>query len=360
MKSWIKICPDVAEIWHDASQSWQVFDEAGRRQILANFRPGIIVDFDHGSTKRSDSPPAGRILELRNRGAEGLWARVAWTEPGAEAVAGKRYAYLSPRLHSEPCDGGKYRPIRLDSVALTNRPGLPELTIQNSVMTNDDSTTQRDDFLTGGSLPLPGVMNHKAELCKFLGIAPTASKTEIRQAILECRVAGLRNRNGSPAWYDAGVDARLELTALLQLDINATDENINEALHRPRHAPLDERSALLQLLRLPQSADDDAIKDTLDDLQHSVRNSERHAQWKKMRLNNMNTEKGFWGQWDQGLPRLLRPHREGSNPLRRMANTLAATRSPRQLRALASNYPQGGEMRELLTNLADEADQKSK
>jgi phage I-like protein len=73
------------------------------------------------------SEAAGWVGALEARD-DGLWAKIRWTDAGLAAVTGGRYRLVSP-VFPEPsaCEdlgGGRIRPRRLVSVALTNEPNI--------------------------------------------------------------------------------------------------------------------------------------------------------------------------------------------------------------------------------------------
>lgn len=71
----------------------------------------------------------GWVIELQDRGSEGLWARVKWTDEGRQLVKGGQYKFVSPLWTGREIarENGKiiYRPEDLLSLALTNLPNLP-------------------------------------------------------------------------------------------------------------------------------------------------------------------------------------------------------------------------------------------
>ena len=71
----------------------------------------------------------GWVLELGDRGADGLWARVRWAGEGRDLVRSGQYKFVSPLWTGREIarENGKivYRPETLLSLALTNMPNLP-------------------------------------------------------------------------------------------------------------------------------------------------------------------------------------------------------------------------------------------
>ena len=110
-----------------------------------------MIDFDHFSYDPGRSSEAAGWLQALERRADGLWGRIKWSDKGEEAVTNGRYRFVSPTWLREDCevvsvptespsgdsprrspDGNPddsnpkqaLRPLRLDSLALTNSPNL--------------------------------------------------------------------------------------------------------------------------------------------------------------------------------------------------------------------------------------------
>ena len=132
---WVQVTP-CGEFPHVGAGVTQVIDREACDRIAADFDgrkseanfPGVLVDFDHFSldTEKS-SEAAGWISDLESRDT-GLWARVRWSDAGLAAVQGGRFRLVSPVFPApdacEDLGGGKIRPVKLVSVALTNEPNI--------------------------------------------------------------------------------------------------------------------------------------------------------------------------------------------------------------------------------------------
>ncbi|HNX36400.1 MAG TPA: phage protease [Kiritimatiellia bacterium] len=132
---WVQISP-LGDFEHAGVGVTQVIDREACDKIAADFKarksdsnfPGVLVDFDHFSldTEKS-SEAAGWISDLESRDT-GLWARVRWSDAGLSAVRGGRFRMVSPVFPApEACEdlgGGRIRPVKLVSVALTNEPNI--------------------------------------------------------------------------------------------------------------------------------------------------------------------------------------------------------------------------------------------
>ncbi|MDR0445341.1 MAG: phage protease [Puniceicoccales bacterium] len=62
---------------------------------------------------------------------DGLWILVKWSDAGLQLIRNAFFKFFSPRWEVQPIDHGKFKPIRLLSVGLTNRPNIPGDTIAN-------------------------------------------------------------------------------------------------------------------------------------------------------------------------------------------------------------------------------------
>ena len=81
----------------------------------------MVIDFEHQTLSGSEAPAAGWIKELVNKGKEGIWAVVEWTEKAKQYIANKEYRYVSPVFLVRQSDK---RVMRLFNVALTNSPNI--------------------------------------------------------------------------------------------------------------------------------------------------------------------------------------------------------------------------------------------
>ncbi len=89
--------------------------------------PGVLLDYDHMSQDSDKySNAAGWLSDLQKR-SDGLWAKANWSTSGEQAVRGGEYRFVSPVWNRSECaklDGNRLRPLKLDTVALTNDPNI--------------------------------------------------------------------------------------------------------------------------------------------------------------------------------------------------------------------------------------------
>ena len=113
------------------------FDAQTFGEIIRNFRATqnqhVQVDFEHASELHPENvategvPALAWVVDLDDRGADGLWGLFEWVDPRAvEYVRANQYRYVSPAVQFGATDKVSGRPIgaRLTSVALTNHPFL--------------------------------------------------------------------------------------------------------------------------------------------------------------------------------------------------------------------------------------------
>jgi len=87
----------------------------------------MVIDFEHQteggewSSPDGTAPAAGWIKRLLDRGEQGLWAVVEWTERARQYLANREYRYFSPVFLTSKKDR---RLVELLRVALTNAPRL--------------------------------------------------------------------------------------------------------------------------------------------------------------------------------------------------------------------------------------------
>lgn len=100
-------------------------------EFKANFEKGLRRDIPitEGHEVMDEKPAVGWFTELIDRGANGLYAVVEWTEKGKTLLAEKSYKYFSPEFYSEYEDP-ETRVIHSNVLvggALTNKPYFKEL-----------------------------------------------------------------------------------------------------------------------------------------------------------------------------------------------------------------------------------------
>lgn len=175
-------------------------DRAAFAAVVKNFRPEVLVDFEHHAETGGDTEAAAWVQRVRVDPVKGLMATFRFTDAGASAVANRRLRFLSPVWELDPAG----RPVRLVSVGLTNKPNLPVRPVLNSrftvqpqgrgakphpetirdsrftihVFTPNKGTTMEPDT----NEPTPAAPDLRARLLEILGLGPDADDGAILQA----------------------------------------------------------------------------------------------------------------------------------------------------------------------------------
>jgi len=122
---WILLLP-LGEVALGDGRERFLVDEAALKAMVQHFGErgvDLVIDYEHQTPSGHKAPAAGWIKELEAR-AEGLWARVEWTEEARRHLEAKEYRYFSPVLRLEK---ENRRPVALLHVALTNTPAINHL-----------------------------------------------------------------------------------------------------------------------------------------------------------------------------------------------------------------------------------------
>ena len=279
---WYHIVPQ-GDFPHPDSGSVQVIDAAALRAMMDRFAEekanphfaGLLVDFDHFSydTGRS-SEAAGWIIDLEQR-TGGLWGRIRWSDLGRQAIEHGRYRLLSPTWRPsdvERLGSKRIRPVRLDSVGLTNQPNLRGM----APLTNRKWTRERAmipvtpraegfrEFAVNPSTKGPMKNIHAA-----LGLPAEASEETALASIAELRnravgaeeaLAPLKNRNA---------ELEQQNSALLESQVEADLAHFGsrfkpDAREKWRAALLHNRANTLELLdSLPETPQPPAVNGRL-------------------------------------------------------------------------------------------------
>lgn len=108
-------------------EGYGIVDDIGMAQIISRYeRRGndVVIDYEHQTLKGIQAPAAGWITRLVNRGVQGLWAVVKWSDRAKDYLRNREYRYFSPVYSIRKSDR---RIIALHSVALTNSPKTNQL-----------------------------------------------------------------------------------------------------------------------------------------------------------------------------------------------------------------------------------------
>jgi len=93
----------------------------------------MVIDYEHQTMHGGNAPAAGWIKRLVNRGKQGLWAVVTWTEKAKKYLENGEYRYFSPVFRARKSDG---KVLNVLNVALTNSPKINRL---NPIVAKNDN-----------------------------------------------------------------------------------------------------------------------------------------------------------------------------------------------------------------------------
>jgi phage I-like protein len=151
---WVHLLP--AGSFSDTSGRKYHLRDAATVMTISMSAGKLPLDENHSTLRApesgSGSPARGWITEMQSRD-NGIWGRVDWNSSGTALMTDRAYKHISP-VYSHDKQGNV---TRILSAALTNNPGLPQLT---ALQTSE------------------GKMD-KVAICTALGIAGTVSDDEI-------------------------------------------------------------------------------------------------------------------------------------------------------------------------------------
>ncbi len=109
---------------HETDKGPFVLDGEGASAVIEAFSQKMsqmAIDYEHQSLAGAEAPAAGWITGLINKGKEGVWAKVSWTERATRYLKDREYRYLSPVFLKVVATG---RVVRLLGAGLTNNPAI--------------------------------------------------------------------------------------------------------------------------------------------------------------------------------------------------------------------------------------------
>jgi phage I-like protein len=133
-----------------------------------------VIDYEHKSFSGEEAPAGGWIKKLLNKGKDGIWGVVEWTEKARKMIEAKEYRYFSPVTLTRKTDG---KVLGLLGGGLTNMPNI----LGMQPLTN--KSVQKSEFVI-----LNQIQTHKEEpkmkkLLALLGLAETATEDEASVAL---------------------------------------------------------------------------------------------------------------------------------------------------------------------------------
>lgn len=161
---WVQIFPYPTYVGElDGERTEWITDDISQQSCVDFFHlrgNDLVIDYEHLSDKDTEAPAAGRIVELRAAGANGLLARVEWTERARAQLERGEYYYDSPSFFWSRSDRRIYG---LRHLALTNNPGSwnrPYITDHSPELYGIERTAQSRRHPAGLQL-VCAVTNHK-------------------------------------------------------------------------------------------------------------------------------------------------------------------------------------------------------
>lgn len=183
---WLMLLPATATV---RLRDGRVFASAGAEAIVAEWRReglDLPVDLNHAEVHSApyggDSPAYGWVTAMEVR--EGaVWGRVEWTAEGRDTITARRYRYYSPTFLIAARATGRREIVGITSVALVNRPALPEV----SALAREDNN-----------------MDNKDRIRAALGLADDATEQQVLDAVARLRqppaaAPAQQRQDGTPA-----------------------------------------------------------------------------------------------------------------------------------------------------------------
>lgn len=165
----IQVIPYGTEI--DTPKGKFTLDEESAAAVIAAFakqKNKMVIDYEHQTLAGTEAPAAGWITQLINKGKDGIWATVEWTEKARQYIANKEYKYVSPVFLMRLTDK---RVLRLINVALTNQPNIDGMVPLINKAGDYKPTNQKEDTTMW------------KELLRKLGLAEIATEQDAIAAI---------------------------------------------------------------------------------------------------------------------------------------------------------------------------------
>lgn len=159
----------------------------------------MVIDYEHQTLMGTEAPAAGWIAKLINKGKEGIWAAVEWTDRAKQYLINKEYKYVSPVLLTRKSDN---KVIRLINVALTNQPNIDgmvplvnkydlkikkEEPVMKEILKRlglSETATEQDVIAAINKLAEPVQIVANKSVLAALGLGETATEAEITGTIM--------------------------------------------------------------------------------------------------------------------------------------------------------------------------------
>lgn len=159
--------------FHQTPKGDFLCDEEAAALVLAAFdgqRNDMVADYEHQTLEEPpvQAPAAGWIKRLINRGPQGIWAVVEWTDRARQFIANREYRYISPVFLKRRSDN---KVVRLINIGLTNQPNIDGMVpLINKQAAPAAAAIEKEE----------GCMK---ELWKLLGLPETATEADAVAAV---------------------------------------------------------------------------------------------------------------------------------------------------------------------------------
>ena len=243
-----------------------VLDNEGMDQIINHFEGrsnDMVIDYEHQTLKSVEAPAAGWIKKLINRGEQGLWAAVEWTEKATKYLLKREYRYFSPVFMVRKSDR---KVVQVKNAALTNSPQINHLT---PIMAKLDQPGIGLIRLDGVTLSIAKMMgNTEEDLIRHGGQASGPDYDEVDERSLLQVAKMMGNTEEDVIKYGgqgSGPDSdEVDERSLLQVAkmMGNTEEDVIKYGGRasgPDSDEVDER-ALLEVAKLMGNTEEDLIR----------------------------------------------------------------------------------------------------
>lgn len=169
----VQVIPDG---FHRTPKGDFLADEESQALVMETFarrKNDMVVDYEHQTLAGVEAPAAGWSGRLINRGKDGVWAAVEWTEKAKGYIRAREYRYLSPVFLVRQSDK---RVVELINVALTNQPNIDGMVPIVNKGLYEPSTNKKE------------AMRMK-NLLAFLGLAGDATEEAAIEAVNRLKAA---------------------------------------------------------------------------------------------------------------------------------------------------------------------------
>ena len=110
--------------FHKTPKGDFICDKESAALVLREFESQVndmVADYEHQTLSGAEAPAAGWIKGLVDKGADGIWAKIEWTDRAVTYIKNKECRYVSPVFLVRKTDK---RVVKLINVALTNQPNI--------------------------------------------------------------------------------------------------------------------------------------------------------------------------------------------------------------------------------------------